>query len=361
MADPTRATLSKTTADLFRRNPVMWGFWVAIGLLLAALLATTVMQLSSVLVSIFVAFFITLGLDPLVRWLQRKGLKRGMAIVVVILAFIAIVVGLVWVVVPILVSQITQLATTVPQEVDRLIAEGWFDDVNRATNGAAQNALDWAQDTLVDPNTWATVGGGALQVGTTIVNGVSSGIFIFILVINFVATLGKMKQAGYSLIDASVRPRFEDYAERIMASVGSYLSGMVVLAFINSVFSGLLLWAVGAPYPFIVAVVVFFITLIPLIGTIITTIVMTIIALFASPISALIVLISMLVYMQVEAYILTPRVMSKAVQIPGSVVLIAALAGGTLLGLLGALVAIPISAGIILLIREVVIPRKARN
>ena len=74
-----------------------------------------------------------------------------------------------------------------------------------------------------------------------------------------------------------------------------------------------------------------------------------------------VVLGAMLVYMQVEAYILTPRVMSKAVQVPGSIVLIAALAGGTLAGLPGALVAIPVAAGILLIIKEVVVPAKARS
>ena len=361
MSDPSRPAMAKVAADLFRRNPVMWGFSVAIGLLLAALLATTVIQLQSVVLSVFIAFFITLGLDPLIRLLQRWGLKRGMAIVSVIVVFVLIVAGLIWVVVPILVSQISTLVTTVPQEITRLNNEGWFDIVNEATNGAATNALDWAQKTATDPNTWATVGGGAVQVGSSIVNGVSTGLFVFILTLNFIATLGGIKKAGYSLINASVRPRFEEYAERIMASVGSYLNGMVVLAFINAVFSGLLLWIVGAPYSFVIAVICFFITLIPLIGTIITTIFMTVIALFASPIAALVVLVAMLVYMQVEAYILTPRVMSKAVQIPGSLVLIAALAGGTLLGLVGALVAIPMAAGVVLLVREVVIPRKARS
>ncbi|PPF46016.1 AI-2E family transporter [Pseudoclavibacter sp. AY1F1] len=346
---------------LFRRNPVVWGFSVAIGLLLAALLATTVVQLQSVLLSVFIAFFVTLGLDPLIRLLQRWGLKRAMAIITVIIAFVLVVAGLVWIVVPILVNQVTSLATSVPKEISRLNEEGCFDTINTATNGAATNALDWAQKTATDPNTWATVGGGALKVGSSVVNGVSTGLFVFILTLNFIATLGNIKKAGYSLINASVRPRFEEYAERIMASVGSYLNGMVVLAFINAVFSGLLLGIVGTPYAFIVAVICFFITLIPLIGTIITTIFMTVIALFTSPVAALIVLIAMLVYMQVEAYVLTPKVMSKAVQIPGSLVLIAALAGGTLLGLVGALVAIPLAAGVVLLVRELVVPKAARG
>ena len=80
-----------------------------------------------------------------------------------------------------------------------------------------------------------------------------------------------------------------------------------------------------------------------------------------APQQIIIVLIAMLVYMQVEAYVMTPKVMGKAVQVPGTIVLISALAGGTLLGLLGALVAIPISAGILLIIREVVVPKQASS
>mgnify|MGYP003608686246 FL=1 len=95
MSDPSRPAMAKVAADLFRRNPVMWGFSVAIGLLLAALLATTVIQLQSVVLSVFIAFFITLGLDPLIRLLQRWGLKRGMAIVSVIVVFVLIVAGII--------------------------------------------------------------------------------------------------------------------------------------------------------------------------------------------------------------------------------------------------------------------------
>ena len=116
---------------------------------------------------------------------------------------------------------------------------------------------------------------------------------------------------------------------------------------------------IGVKYAFLLGVIILFVTMIPLIGTVITATMMTIVALIGvSPTAALIVGITMLVYMQIEAYVLTPRVMGKAVQIPGSVVLISALAGGTLLGLLGALVAIPISAGILLILKQVVIPER---
>ena len=148
---------------------------------------------------------------------------------------------------------------------------------------------------------------------------------------------------------------------RIMQNIGRYLSGMVILAFMNATFSLIILTIAGVEFALVISVGAFFITLIPLIGTVLTTIFMTVFALFTSPQAALIVLISMLIYMQVEAYIFTPRVMSKAVQVPGSLVLISALAGGTLGGLPGALIAIPLAAGILIIIREVVVPAKARS
>src|SRR4029077_17649937 len=128
----------------------------------------------------------------------------------------------------------------------------------------------------------------------------------------------------------------------------------------NAVYSVILLLIAQVPGAFLIGILAFFITLIPLIGTILTAVVMIVLAFINSPTSGLVVLIFMLIYMQVEAYILTPKVMSKAVKIPGSVVLISALAGGTLFGLPGALVAIPISAGILIIITEVVMPTKEK-
>ena len=165
-------------------------------------------------------------------------------------------------------------------------------------------------------------------------------------------------RACATAVSASRRASFANYTERILQNFGSYLSGMVILAFFNAVFSTILLLVTGVPGALLLGLVALVITIIPLIGTVLTTAVMSVVAFIHDPVSGFIVLGMMLVYMQVEAYVMGPRVMGKAVQVPGSVVLISALAGGTLFGLIGALVAIPISAGIILVVREVVIPRK---
>ncbi|GAA1956117.1 AI-2E family transporter [Agromyces allii] len=351
---------AQSNGTFFANHPLRWGFIVSLGVMLAALLGVAVVNLQSVILSVFIAAFVALGLDPLIRWFERRGLKRASAIVVVMLLFIGVVVAIVWIVLPPVIEQATSLISNIPKMVANAEASGWYDNVNDATNGLLAGVVDAVQGILTDPNFWATVGGGALAFGASVISAISTGFFVFVLSIYFIATLDATKRACYTLIRASERARVSDLAERIMLSVGKYLSGMVVLAFMNAVYSTILLVVVGVPYALVIGVVAFFVTLIPLIGTVLTTILMTIISLLVSPTAGIIVLIFMLVYMQVEAYILTPKVMGKAVQVPGTIVLISALAGGTLLGLLGALVAIPISAGILLIIREVTIPKQAK-
>ncbi|WP_353808326.1 AI-2E family transporter [Agromyces sp. SYSU T00194] len=358
VTEPEVMSRARPVVSVMSNHPFRWAFVATLGVLLALFLAQAALGLSSVIFSVFAAIFVALGLDPLIRWFQRRGMKRGWAIVTVILLFVGVVAGMLLLLIPIIVTQSVEFIQGLPQAVEDVQQQDWYLAVEDFTGGAISGAYDWLLGIITDPNTWATVGGGALQVAGTVVNAISTGFFIFILSIYFIATLDTMKQACYSLISKSHRETVVGYAERIMDSIGRYLSGMVVLAFFNATYSLILLIIVGVPYAIVIASVAFLITLIPLIGTILTTIAMTIVALFVSPTAAIIVLIFMLIYMQVEAYILTPRVMSKAVSIPGSLVLIAALAGGTLAGLPGALVAIPIAAGILLIIREVVVPKK---
>lgn len=339
-------------------RPFVWGFAAALGILVAAALAAAFVSLSGLVFSIFMAAFITVGLDPLVRWLQRRGMSRPIAILTVILLVILVIVGIIWIVLPVVVEQISVIVQSLPAEIARLRSEGWFDGTNEASNGVINAVLGWISTTVQDPSFWATLGGGVTRIGLGIASAVSSGFFILILTIYFIGTYDATKAAAYKLVSKSHRDSFVAYSEQILQNVGRYLSGMVILAFMNAVFSTLLLLATGVPGALLIGIVAFFITIIPLIGTVLTTIAMSIIAFIHSPTTGLIVLIAMLIYMQVEAYVLTPRVMSKAVKVPGSVVLISALAGGTLFGLPGSLVAIPISAGIIMILKGVVMPQK---
>ncbi|KQO96594.1 AI-2E family transporter [Leifsonia sp. Leaf264] len=356
-----REKADRPSTSLIANKPFQWAFVATLGVLVALALAWAASSISSVIFSVFAAVFVTLGLDPLVRWFQKHGMPRGAAIVTVIILFVVVIVGLLWLVLPLVIGQAVQFAKDAPQMLADLQSQQWFIDASNGSGGVLSTVYSWITGLIADPKFWTTVGGGALSFGIALASGISSGIFIFILTIYFTATLDFSKRAVYSLVAASHRDSVVDYAERIMQNVGRYLSGMVVLAFCNAVFSFIILLIAQVPFALVIATAAFFITLIPLIGTVLTTAVMSVLALFVSPLSAVVVLVAMLIYMQVEAYILTPKVMSKAVQVPGSIVLIAALAGGTLAGLPGALVAIPVAAGILLIIKEVVVPRKARS
>ncbi|BDZ54565.1 AI-2E family transporter [Agromyces marinus] len=345
---------------MMANRPFVWGMIATAGVLVTLGLASALISLSGVVFAVFAAVFITLGLDPLVRWFERRGMKRGWAILTVIILFVLVIAGMLGLILPIVITQAAEFITSLPELYADMQEQDWFQQLSSDSGGVLASAYTWFIEFITDPNTWATVGGGALNVGIAIIGGLSTGFFIFILTIYFMATLDSSKAAIYRLIAASHRSRVVEYAEQIMQNVGRYLSGMVVLAFFNALYSLILLTIAGVPFALVISVAAFFITLIPMIGTVLTTAFMSVIALFTSPTAAIIVLVGMLIYMQVEAYILTPRVMNRAVQVPGSIVLIAALAGGTLAGLPGALVAIPVAAGILLIIKEVVVPWKAR-
>jgi predicted PurR-regulated permease PerM len=115
---------------------------------------------------------------------------------------------------------------------------------------------------------------------------------------------------------------------------------------------------VGIPFALVLAAITFLLGLIPLVGTITGAAIVTLVALSVSPTTALIAAIYYLIYMQIEAYLISPKIMSKAVSVPGAVVVVAALAGGSILGVLGALIAIPVAASIMLIVREVWMPRQ---
>jgi predicted PurR-regulated permease PerM len=188
-----------------------------------------------------------------------------------------------------------------------------------------------------------------------------------ILTLYLTASMPAFKASLYRLVPMSRRERFAGIAEQIFQSVGRFVMGQVGLALVNGVLSFVFLTVVGAKLPAVFAFIAFLGSLIPLVGTISGAVL--IVAgqlLLAEPIWPpsglavwLIVAIYYLVYMQVEAYVLSPNIMNRAVKVPGVVVVIAALVGGTLLGILGALIAIPVAAAILLIIEQVIIPRQA--
>ncbi|GAA1110205.1 AI-2E family transporter [Arthrobacter flavus] len=337
-------------------GPFRLGFVTTLGVLLALVLGAAIASLGYALTLIFIALFVSLGLYPLILRLESTGLSRTAAVLVVMAGFLIAVVLLLRLLVPVIRDQAAELIRQVPGGLANVSNQVWFSDLNNAFDGALSPLLDALQRSATDPAVWLAISGGALNVGFTLVNGTFGLIFVVALTLYFVASLEAMKQSLYVLVPASQRERFVEIAEQIAQSVGKYLSGMFLLAVMNAAFTFILLTLCGVPHAGILAAFALPITLIPLVGSVINTIIVSIVSLFTSPGAALIVLIVMVIYLQIEAYVLTPRIVGKAISIPGSLVLIGALFGGTLLGLLGALVACPVMASILLIIKKVVVP-----
>jgi predicted PurR-regulated permease PerM len=337
-----------------------------LGVGVGLLILSSISSLSTILTYIGAALFLALGLEPAVGALERRGLPRWAAILVVITGVAALAAALVLAVVPIIVDQVTQLVEEIPNIVEQVNSVDWIERLQEqfpllAIDEISAQVSAGLTDFFTNPDQLSELLGGVWQVAIAIGGGIFAVVIVVILTLYFTASLDSMKRATYQLVPASKRARFADLTEQITQSVGRYVIGQVTLAAFNGVLSFIFLSIIGAPFPAVLAFVAFMFSLVPLVGTLTGSIIIVLVCLIpglGSPLTALVAAIYYLVYMQVEAYLLSPRVMNRAVKVPGALVVIAALAGGSLLGILGALIAIPVAASALLIIKQVVIPRQ---
>lgn len=339
-------------------QPFAVGFAVTLGGLAAILLGLAVSNLATVIIYISFALFAALGLDPIVRALERKGVQRVWGMVIVYVGFLLVIAGVILLIMPTVVAQIAQFIRDIPTMIGDFEKSDSFTWLQTNFGDQIGTILNDVESFILNPANIASITGGVLAVGAGIATAISGIIIVIVLSLYFLASLNTIKASFVRLTPAGSRAKVTEMTEQITDGVGGYLMGMVILAFFNSVVAFFLHLFLGLPFPALMAVIAFCITLIPLVGPVLYWGLATIIALFTDPIAALIFAGLYLIYMQLEAYVLTPRVMNRAISIPGSLVVIGALVGGTLLGLLGALVAIPITASVLLIVKQVVIPRQ---
>ncbi len=326
----------------------------------AIVLAQAVSSLSTVLVYIGVALFLALSLDPIVRWLEGKGMSRALSITVVFVGFALVFAGLLAVVVPIAMTQVVAFAQAVPGYLANLQQAAWFKNLLAAlgTEAPVAQLLDQLRAYLSNPSNLLAIGGGALAIGTTIVSGVTGAMMVLILTLYFLASLRGIKEALYQLAPAYARVKIAAMTERITESVGSYMGGMFILAVTNAVFSFILMTLLGSPFAALLGFLALFITMIPMVGPVTFWLIASAVLLMSNWVTGLIFVAVYFAYLQVEAYVMTPAIMSKQISIPGSLVIIGALVGGTLLGLLGALVAVPVTAALLMVVDQIIIPKQ---
>jgi predicted PurR-regulated permease PerM len=339
-------------------SPYRLGLVATLGALSAVALGLAFWNLSTIIIYIVFALFAALGLDPVVKFLGRRGISRPWAIVIVYTAFALVFAGILILIVPRFVEQIGQFVNNLPSIVNEFQKSDFYAWLSSTFGAQVGDMTDQVEKFLTNPANIAAIGGGVLNFAVGVGTAISGLIIVLVLSLYFLAGLPAMKVAFIRFAPARNRRKAGAMTDQITDSIGAYLMGMVVLAFCNSVVAFLLHLFLGLPFPALMGVLAFLITLIPLIGSVLYWITATTIALFTGWVPALIFAIIYLIYMQLEAYVLTPRVMNKAISVPGALVVIGAMVGGTLLGLLGALVAIPVTASILLIIKQVFIPRQ---
>ncbi|GAA3748749.1 AI-2E family transporter [Leifsonia bigeumensis] len=341
------------------QNAFRLGLFGGLGVLVALAIGAAVGTLATIITYIGAAIFLALGLDPAVSWLERHRFPRWLAILTVLIGVLAVFTGLVFAVIPVIVEQTSNLITGLTPLIASLQDTNWVANLQKNLpdyidlQALIGGALEFIQNNLT------SIGGGVLQVGLGIASGAFGIVIVLILTLYFVASLSSMKRGLYQLVPATKRARFADIAEQVSDSVGRYVVGQGTLALFNGILSFIYLSIVGAEYPALFAFLAFLFSLVPLVGTLSGSVLITLSCLvFDGVPTAIAAGVYYAIYMQIEAYVLNPNIMKRAVKVPGVIVVIAALAGGTLLGILGALIAIPVAASVLIIIDQVVVPRQ---
>lgn len=346
--------LGRPGPPLDHKAPFFVGLVGGLGFALAWWLFGLFEQIGSTLVLIVVSFFIAAGLNPVVQFLERRGLKRSWAVVVVIVAFLGALALFFVAIVPVITDQITKITDNAPTWLDQLQRNQRVQDLNDE-----YQVVDKIRDYVANGDFASTVFGGALGVGLAVVGALFNAFIILVLTLYFIASLRSTTHALYSLAPASRRERVAKLGDRVIAGIGGYVSGAFVVALCAGLSTLVFLFAVGlGEYAVALAFVVALLDVIPMIGATIGAVVVTAIAFATDVQTGVICAIFFLIYQQVENYLIYPRVMSRSVDIPGAVTVIAALVGAALLGVVGALLAIPTAAAILMLVREVYVKRQ---
>lgn len=342
---------------LNRRSPFYIGFVAALGVFAAYGLMLAVTRISSVLILLVTSLFLALGLDPMVQWIQARGPRRGVAVAIVLVLVIGVFAGVLALIVPPVVIEATELAEQAPDLVNNLLQN---DQLRRLDNqyGVVTTIEDELAKRVKDQGLWTSLFGGVFGAGKAVLSGFFSTFTVLVLTLYFLASLPTVKAATYRMVPRSRRQRVTFLSEEITRRVGGYFIGQLTVATINGVCTYILLKIIDIPYAAVLAVTVGLLGLVPMIGATLGAIVVLIVALFTSTTDAIIVGVYYVLYQQIENYVIAPRVMSRTVSVPGAVTVIAALVGATLLGVLGALMAIPVAAGLLLLYQEVLLPRQ---
>ena len=355
-AAPTPADYGIAGVPINRSHPYYFGFVATLGALTAIVLMRALASVSQIFILILIALFLATGLNPAVEALRRRNISRATAVTIIFTSVIAFVIFFALVVAPPVISQGTQLINKAPTLLGELTNNATINKLNDQY-GIIDTLQAKLESVTSDGTLLISAFGGVIGVGKSVLSGFFTFLTILVLTLYFITSLPQAVNLGLSLVPASRRERIGHLTNAIIARVGSFVGSQIVIAAMASLFVFILSLVLGLPSPIAIGMIVFVCGLIPLIGHFLGSGIVTIIALTQSIAIGVIALVAYVVYVQIENYVVTPRIMKRTLAVPGAVTIISALIGSSLLGLVGGLLAVPVAASIILILDEVVIPR----
>jgi predicted PurR-regulated permease PerM len=332
-----------------------WGVFFSLGVVATLLTLQGLYSIRGILVQVLVALFITVSLEPAVHWLTARGLRRGLAVTVIfVVAFGALFAFLISVI-PSLVDQGRELIDDLPGYLTDLQARsGQFRELNDRFNLTDQ--LQGMIGSLP-----SRIGTGVLGFTGRLFGALFSALTVLVFTAYFMADLPRIRNGLVWLFPAERRPRTKQVVDLLVDKVGGYMIGNILISIVAGVCAYLAFRLLGVRFAVPLAVLVAVFDMIPMIGATLGAIVGVLVALFTSPLWPTTVLVAafFVAYQQIENYLIAPRVLKTTVDIGASAVLLAGLIGATLLGLVGALMAIPVAAALNVLLNERLAAREA--
>jgi predicted PurR-regulated permease PerM len=330
-------------AVLFR-----WGALVSLGAASTVIGLYALYSVRAILVRVLIALFIAISLDPAVRWLANRGLRRGLAVTLIFLIAFGLVAGFLLSVIPPLVTQFRNLVDDLPGYLSQLQdRSSQFRQLNDRFNVSEQ--LEGLVGTLP-----SRVGSGVLGITSRVFGAVFNGLTVLVFTIYFMADMPRIRSGVVRLFPVERRPRARQVVDLVVDKVGGYMIGNIIISIIAGVASYVAFTVLGVRFAVPLAFLVAVCDLIPMIGATLGAVIGVTVALFTTDIWPTSVLVAafFVAYQQLENYVIAPRVLKTTVELGAAAVLLAGLIGGTVLGLVGALMAIPVAAAMNVLLNE---------
>ena len=349
--------LGMAGAPLDHGHPFYFGFLATAGALISLTFLRALAGASQVFVLILISLFFAAGLNPAVEFFQRRGMKRGAAVGLIV-AIVLTVVGLFsWIVIPPMIDQINLFIRNAPTLVSSLKNNSTINNLNQHF-GVVDALQKKINASIHDGQFVVSAFGGVVGVGKAVLSGAFALLTLLVLTLYFTASLPQVTGVAYRLVPISRRARVAGLSDAIIARIGAFVASQATVAVIAGIFALLLGLILHVPYTTPVAVLVFLCGLVPLIGHFLGCTIFTLVALTKSPLTAIIVFVTYVIYVQIENYVVIPRIMKKSLSMPGLVTILAAMLGTSLLGPVGGLLAVPVAAAVMLILEEVVFPKQ---